>query len=222
MHHFGLIVSLFLLAAAMLECTGALALLATLAAAPIVLGVGLFVVDHFSPGARADRAARDGRIGEALLHYTRCGTDQQIAPLLAGTLPGWPDAQRALRGAFRELAALETMIRRARGVGVSAGLLDPLSREVVVAAGMLRRLADRLGVAGGAGCNSEEIENSFERAVARVDRIATALRAARFGLTELTLLDDRLAGDADHERTALRLRALGDAARELALLEERR
>jgi hypothetical protein len=136
-------------------------------------------------------------------------------------LPDWPDARRALRGSFRELAALEVLIRRAREVGVSAGLLDSLDREVTVAAGVLRRHADRLGVVGVSGAADATIQDNLDHAVGRLDHIATALRAARIGLIELTLLDE-VDSDSTLERVMLRLRALGDAARELALLEQHR
>jgi hypothetical protein len=221
MHHVGLIVGLVLLSVAMLSGVGAVALLAAFTAAMAVLGVSLWLVDYYSAGSRADRAARDGRIGAALHHYSQCGIEQQLAPLLASALPDWPDARRALRGSFRDLVALETLVCRARGIGVSGGLLDSLDREVAVAASALRNLADRLGIAGISGGDSVEIQNSLERAVARIDDVTGALRAARFGLIELTLLDE-VAADPILERASLRLRALGDAARELALLEQRR
>jgi hypothetical protein len=221
MHHFGLIVVLYIMISGLLLGTQAFVVLLASLAAAAVFAVGLWIFDYYSPGARADRAARDGRIGQALLHYARLGTDQHTVQLLFTALPGWPDAQRALRSAFRELASLEKLVDGARSVGVPRGLLDPLAREVELAAGVLRRIANRLGVAGVAGYDSEEIQVGRERAVERIDRIAAALRAASQGLTELTLLVDAPAGFASDETMCRRLRTLGDAAHQLALMEER-
>jgi hypothetical protein len=222
MHHFGLIVVLFIMISGLLLGTQTfVVLLASLAVATGVFAVGLWVFDYYSPGARADRAARDGRIGQALLHYARLGTDQQTVQLLFTALPGWPDAPRALRSAFRELASLEKLVDGARSVGVPRGLLDPLARDVELTAGVLRRIADRLGVASAAGYDSEEIQVGRERAVERIDRIAAALRASSQGLTELTLLDDAPAGFASDETVCRHLHKLGDAAHQLALMDER-
>jgi hypothetical protein len=198
-------------------------LVASVAVATIVFGVGLWIVDYASAGARAERAARDGRVGEALSQYARCGTDYHAAQLLAAVLPDWPNAQRALGDAFHELADLERLIGGARTVGVPSGLLDPLCREVAVTASALRHRADRLGVVAAAGRDGLERPDRIDQTVARIDQIAAALRAAHYGLVELTLVGDN-AADSGRDETAagVRLRALGEAARELALMQERR
>jgi hypothetical protein len=222
MHHFGLIVVLLLMIAGLLLGTQPFVmLLGSLAVAMVLMGAGLWLFDHYSPGARAACAARDGRIGAALAYYARLGTDQQTVQLLFTALPGCPEAQRALRSAFRELASLEKLIDGARSVDVPRGLLDPLAREVQVTAAVLRRAADRLGVACATGYDSVEINIRRERAVARIDQISEALRAASYGLTELILVDDAPVSSMRDELACRRLRALGDAARQLVLMEER-
>ena len=223
-HHLGLLVGLVLLLVGLLLGAEALVvLLASLTVALLVLGLALWIGDHYSVAARADRAAQAGRIGEALVLSTQCGPERPIAPLLVAALPGWPDAQHAVESAFREVAALQDLRGRARTLGVSGGVLDPLGRQAEVTAEVLGRLADRLGVAGAPPWASDGIRDGVERTLARIDQIAAALRAARSGLTELTVRGDEPLDRAHAEETArIRLLALAETARELASLAERR
>ncbi len=224
MHHLGLLVGLVLLLVVLfLGAEALVVLLAILFVALLVLGLALWIGSYYSVAARADRAALAGRFGEALFLSTQCGPDYPIVPLLVRALPGWPDAQNAVEDAFRELATLQNLRVRARALGVSSGVLDPLDREAEVRADALGRLADRLGVAGCPPWESDGIRDGVERTLERIDQIAAALRAARSGLTELTLSDDGSPGHAPGDETArIRLLALAETARELASMADRR
>jgi hypothetical protein len=223
MHRFGLLVVFVCLLVGLFLGVGALLfLLVTLAALLFILGLGLWIGKHYSVSARAERAARAGRIGEALLLSTKGGLDDSITPLVLAAWPTHPDTQFVVESAFRELAALHRLSDRARSLGVARVVLDSVGREAEIAANVLRNLADRLSIVGGSARESEGIiDAEVERTLARIDHLSAALRAARTGLVELTLRETE-PGDLAEESSCIRLLALAETVHELASLADLR
>lgn len=223
MHHAGIVVVALLFLLGVLAVGPNVAALALLAALGVLaaLALALGLLDHVSIDARAERAERAGRIGEALRLYARQGSHQQIEQLLWRLPVRCADARRALVAATSELSELQEAIARARAIDVAGPLVDSIAAEARVAAEALWRAADRLSAAVTWSNDSERIQQGLSGEIARLEQIATALRAARTGLIELILLDTEPPGATPAAESAvIRLRALGDAARELASTDE--
>lgn len=224
MHHAGIVVFGLLLLILVLSFGPGVAAFVVVGAVAIfaALAAGIWTVDFFSVDARADRAARHGRVGEAVHFYTRCRTARQLDELLSTTFSRWDHARRAVYDAAVEMMELERAILAARSIGVSRAILSSLAAETRTSGEVIWRVADRLGAAEAQGVDSETIRRLVEDEASTLDDLAEALRAARAGLAELTLRGGR---DPDLTRelrlAEIRLRALGDAARDVASLEDR-
>ncbi len=224
MHHAGLVVFALVLLIVALSFGPSVAAFVLLAALVgfAALAAGIWLVDYRSPGARFDRAVSAGRLGDAV----RCCLECRDAPRLDSFLPTafdrWRQAGHGLYAASRELIELERAIDSARSVGVPRPILDSLSVESRISGEVLVRLADRLGAVEAQGVDSDAIRRVVDDEASTLDGLAAGLHAARIGLAELTLR-----GGQDPEQTRAlraagdRLRALGDAARDVASLDRR-
>ncbi|MGH2457612.1 MAG: hypothetical protein ACRDIY_01955 [Chloroflexota bacterium] len=224
MHHAGIVIlGLFLLILVLSFGPGVavLAVLGVVATAGALVA-GIWTVDYCSLDARAERAIKRGRVGQAIHLYTRSRTTGQLDGLLAATLSRWDHARRAVYAAAVEVMELERAIHAARAIGVSRAIVDSLTSETRTSGEVIWRVADRLGAAEAQGVDSEAIQQTVEGEAVTLDHLAGALHAARTGLAELTLRGGRDPDLARELRAAeIRLRALGDAARDVASLDER-
>ena len=224
MHHAGLVVFGLLLLILVLVPGSGVAGVVILAAFAVLLALvgGVWIEDYFSDDARADRAVKAGRIGQAIRYYLRCRTAPQLDALLVTTFARREHARRAVYDAALELSELERAIGAARSIAVPRAMLDALADEVRTSGQVLWHVADRLGIAEAQGVESADIQRMVDDEATTLDGLAESLRAARTGLAELTLR-----GAAGQEQARVvrsvetRLRALGDAARDLASIDER-
>jgi hypothetical protein len=179
---------------------------------PCVAGgvLALRLVRSQSLLARAERAFRAGRLGEALALYARAGRHDQVLACLQVRLPVWvPKAE--LVTAARELLALQRGLRPARAAGVSTALTASIAQEAAAATEQLWRRVDRIALVVAQRADPRTVAPALAEEAAQFVRLAEAAARARDGLA-LAILRG---GAAELEPPRLGLELIGEQAREL-------
>src|SRR6185437_4217443 len=173
MHHAGLVVFglLLILVLALGPGVASFVVLGAVAAG-LALALGLWIEDYVSDDARADRAVKAGRVGEAVRCYLRCRTTPQLDALLLKAFARQDHARRAVYDAANELRELERAILVARSIRVSRVILDALTVETRTSGTVLWRVADRLGAVVTQGVDSTAIQRMVDEEATTLDDLA--------------------------------------------------
>jgi len=157
------------------------------------------------------------RLSERLQAAYRAGQHDQVLRSLEREMPAWPVGSSLIEVA-RALIALEQRVRVARDASVPEPVTSRLTQEADRIAGPLWDLAERVAGAGTAGMTSSALQAELAGEDAKLVRLLAAIREARLGLVELTLVGP--AGRDELRRAEGRFRALAETARELRAFEQ--
>ena len=197
----------------------ALAAVLLVALLPLLLGKGAaFVITSIRtlwPSA-ANRARRRGEVRELLRLYFQAHRLDDALDLIKASLvypPYFPLRDELIRSTI-QVHGLRSGMSAVRQVGLPTAIAERAEQSLELTSEAVWSSAERIVAAAAQGVETPRLRQARERELDKLTRLSEAIIAVREGLVELTLARGNIEGDLANAEA--QLKALGEAARELA------